>query len=117
MISHIPLKFLLIFLGGASFSFVAFQAFSNLDSLPRVLGKNGGNGVEKVFEERKSRVKKDTKDAENIFDNVLPAITENPIIAPLIKTKKEVEETVETVRRLPEEQREAFCKQICTGPQ
>lgn len=50
-----------------------------------------------------------------IKEKVIPAITDSPILAPLLKTTKEVNATVETIKSLPTDQREAVCKQVC-GP-
>lgn len=115
MNSHLLLKPLLIFLGGAAFSIVAVQVVMHIDEWT-------GKGVEengKVIGERiESRVSDTREEAEktiveSIKDKILPAIIESPVLAPIFRTTKEVEGTINSIRSLPEEQRNAVCRQIC----
>lgn len=115
MSSHLLLKPLLIFLGGATFSIIAVQILTHLDELSkgrveesgRVIGEQIETKVEETREEAKKTV------IEKLRDRVLPAITESPVLTPIFKTTKEVENTVNSIKSLPEEQRNAVCRQIC----
>lgn len=51
-----------------------------------------------------------------LIDKVLPALTQSPVVAPAWETKREVEDTIQTVRNLPDAQKDAVCKQVCGSP-
>lgn len=51
-----------------------------------------------------------------LIDKVLPALTQSPVVAPAWETKREVEGTVQTIRNLPDAQKDAVCKQVCGSP-
>lgn len=111
MTSHLLFKTLLIFLAGAIFAFL----FTNTDILSekniKEKGEVMGDQIQKGILQRKEKAKRTA--TESLTDKILGAITENPILAPIFETKKEVENTINTVKSLPEEQREAICTQIC----
>ena len=49
-----------------------------------------------------------------ISEKLGPSITQNPILSPFFNTKKSVEGALTSVKNLPDDQRQAICKQICT---
>lgn len=115
MSSHLLLKPLLIFLGGATFSIIAVQVVTHFGELSggkvEESGKVIGEQIETKVQETKEEAKKTV--IEKLKDKILPAITESPVLAPIFKTTKEVENTVNSIKNLPEEQRNAVCRQIC----
>lgn len=115
MNSHLLLKPLLIFLGGATFSVITVQVVTNLGGLSKgrieESGRVIGEQIETKVEETREEAKKTA--LEKLKDKVLPAITESPILAPIFKTTKKVENTVNSIKNLPDEQRNAVCRQIC----
>lgn len=57
------------------------------------------------------------QDRLNIIDTVskvLPAVTNIPSLTPLINTKNNIQRSVESVINLPKDEKEAFCKQVCS---
>lgn len=106
------LKIILIFAGGALIVGGFFYFFGGQPKANII-----GSTKERIFSQETPHIQEPGPNPRSfikpISDKVLPALTKNPIIEPLLQTKKEVEETVETVRSLPEEQKNAICKQIC----
>lgn len=116
MTNPILVKYFALFLGGAIFTFVAIQAATNLDVIS-MLGFEEGKQKAQHQLEVKVRETSDQATqtvAQSVTARVLGAIVENPALAPFFQTKKEVETTINSVMSLPEEQRSAICKQICT---
>lgn len=115
MNSHLLLKPLLIFLGGAAFSVIAVQVVTHINEWT-------GKGIEEkgrvIGEQIESEISGTRDSAEktiidSIKDKILPAIIESPALAPIFRTTKEVEGTINSIKSLPEEQRNAVCRQIC----
>ncbi|OGY11238.1 MAG: hypothetical protein A3H88_02190 [Candidatus Blackburnbacteria bacterium RIFCSPLOWO2_02_FULL_44_9] len=63
----------------------------------------------KVDQKEETGIKK----AKSIIDDIVENIIESPILAPIVNTQKEVKQTVDTVKSLPVDQRNAICTQIC----
>ncbi|MBI2268151.1 MAG: hypothetical protein HYU80_01740 [Candidatus Blackburnbacteria bacterium] len=105
-------KALLLLSAGALGALVLVKVLSPGSTNP-VLGQKVS-----ISERVRSTVQKQEKDQINsiksrIVDKVLPAITENPILSPILRTSREVEEAVQTVRSLPDDQKNAICQQVC----
>lgn len=115
MNSHLLIKPLLIFLGGAAFSILAVQVVTHINEWTgKGVEKNGrmiGEQIESKISDTREGAKKTIIDS--IKDKILPAIIESPVLAPIFRTKKEVEGTINSIKSLPEEQRNAVCRQIC----
>lgn len=115
MSSHLLLKPLLIFLGGVIFSVVAVYLVTNFEQLSggkiEESGRVIGERIEKKVGETREGVKKTA--IEKLRDKILLGVTESPILAPIFETTKEIENTVSSIKDLPEEQRNAVCRQIC----
>lgn len=103
-------KGILIFIAGVVFALIIVQALSGQAKLPSsesIQGISEGKVKEEIQEKERSVITK-------VVERVLPAVTENPVIAPVFETKKEVEETVEAVKALPQDQINAICRQYCS---
>lgn len=115
MSSHLLLKPLLIFLGGVVFSVVAIYIVTHFDQLlsGKVEESGGviGKQIERKVEETREGAKKTV--IEKLRDRILPAVTESPVLAPIFETTREIENTVNSIKSLPDEQRNAVCRQIC----
>lgn len=113
MIIHSILKPFLLFLAGVVFTLILLQLLTNPDFLS-FLGQEPSQIEGQVREEIYKREEKAAKSVtQTIIEKVLPAAAENPVVAPLLETKQEVEQTVNTIRNLPEEQKSAICRQVC----
>lgn len=118
MNSHLLIKPLLIFLGGAVFSVVAVQIITHINEWTgngvkesgRVIGKQIESKVSDTREGAEKTIIDSIKDKK---DKIFPAIIESPALAPIFRTTKEVEGTINNIKGLPEEQRNAVCRQIC----
>lgn len=114
MIPDFFLKPILIFIVGAFSALVVYNFVSKsspLNSKGKAVSKELGvsTAVPEAPDKKVGNVIVDT-----VFNKVLPAITQNPAIDPLIQTKQDIEKTVNAVTSLPQEQKEAICKQVCT---
>lgn len=132
---HIFAKFGLIFIGGAAFALLALQAIPVVASkavltVPASISSSSSvNVVEKKRDEFQKKIEtkvqkkvQETEDSqknlvEGSVEKVLSAVTESPVLAPFFKTKQQVEQTVDSVMNLPDDQKSALCKQICTVEQ
>lgn len=108
---------LLVFLSGAIFACVALVFIGRWAvSNDQVLGTSTIN-VQNIESQVKDKIQQSEKEGFSLISTILPkivsAITENPLLAPFIKTQKEVSEAVSTVKNLPGDQKEALCSQIC----
>lgn len=119
MISHLAVKFGLMFLGGALFTLGVLQIFSMRGDI-LISGREGlKEKVAKEQERIEKKVKRDTGDVagsftEGVWDRVVEQVSKNPALEPLFKAKSDVENTYNTLRALPNEQRNAVCQQICS---
>lgn len=118
MNSHFLLKPFLIFAAGILAAIVIIKFVD--PSGAAVLGtkffeqnvkKNADTNLKNSQQEVGKTV--DSLSANNLLEKVLSAVVENPALAPMFKTTREVEEAVNAVRSLPDEQRNSICKQIC----
>lgn len=109
------LKTAATFIGGAFFAiFIISLAIQSENE--KVLGAHT-----EIVEQAQSKVKEKVAEKENqqlgvlsqVWENTLSAIANAPILAPIMKTQKEVSTTTESVKNLPTDQRNAICKQIC----
>lgn len=107
-----------IFIAGIAFACFALVAIGRYaSSSDQVLGTSTVN-IQDIEAQVKDKVQQGEKEGLTIVkDGLLPrlilAITENPLLAPFIKTQKEVGEAVNTVKDLPGDQQKAICDQIC----
>lgn len=112
------IKNIILFLGGVVFMFVVFVAVGRYaEANNQVLGASTVN-FQSVEVQVKDRIQKGEKEGlilvkDGLFPRIITAIANNPILAPFIKTQKEVTEAVRTVKDLPGDQRDAICNQIC----
>lgn len=114
MITHVLLKPILIFVGGAAVALLITQVVAHPETFEFLQKKSAGEVEQHVKEEVYKKEEKAAKSvAKTIIEKVLPAAQENPVLAPVFETKQEVEQTVETVKNLPEAQKNAICKQVC----
>ncbi len=98
------IKLALIFLGvGAAAIFVTQKTGTNL----KVLGS-----LSPI--EKKARETSKDFDLGDAISNVLPAVTDIPSLTPLINTKNNIQRSVESIISLPQEEKAAFCKQVCS---
>ncbi|MDO8452269.1 MAG: hypothetical protein Q7S79_00800 [bacterium] len=109
-------KSFLYFLGGAVFMFFALIAIGqHAVSTNYVLGTS--ISVDSIQTQVKDKVQDSEKQGFSLVVSVVPniirAITENPLLAPFMKTQREVGQAVTTVKNLPGDQRNAICTQIC----
>lgn len=116
MIVDFLLKPILIFIVGAFSALVVYNFVSKSDpfnfnpkgkAVPKELGVS--TTVPGAPDKKVGNVIVDT-----VFNKVLPAITQNQAFDPLVQTKQDIEKTVNAVTSLPQEQKEAICKQVCT---
>ncbi|MBI2007522.1 MAG: hypothetical protein HYS83_02390 [Candidatus Blackburnbacteria bacterium] len=115
MSSHLFLKPLLIFVGGAIFSVIIVLIAANFNRLTNGKLEDGGKVIGEQIE---AKVKSAQEGAEssivdNIASRVLPVIAESPVLAPIFNTTRQVENTINSIKSLPDEQRNAVCRQIC----
>lgn len=99
-------KVIIFFAGAGALLFVAAQTLFNKE--PRMLPDKAVRGA---IEEKGGDFVDSARKA--IVNKVLPAVTENPILEPVLETKKSVEDTVKAVKNLPGDQRDAICSQVC----
>lgn len=114
-----PLSFLknaIIVVGAATVAVggvVAYRMFYS-PSLPTESEHNVLSASQKVKEVVQEKEQEHTnKVSKYIKDVLVPSIVDNPVLAPILKTTKEVNSTVETIKSLPADQRNAVCRQIC----
>lgn len=108
---------ILIFIGGIAFAVVVLVSVGRWATAnDQVLGTSTVN-VRDIESQVKDKVQQGEKEGfsliSTVFPRIISAITENPLLAPFIKTQKEVSEAVSTVKSLPGDQKEALCSQIC----
>ncbi|MDO8503378.1 MAG: hypothetical protein Q7S60_01680 [bacterium] len=53
-------------------------------------------------------------DIIDTVSKVLPAVTDIPSLTPLINTKNNIQRSVESIISLPQEEKAALCKQVCS---
>jgi hypothetical protein len=113
------IKTLLAFTGGIIFACISLIIIGRNAPVPNddVLGAS--ISVDSIQTQVKDKVQdnegKGLALVGSIVPKILSAITENPILAPFMKTQKEVGEAVKTVKDLPGDQRNAICDQICSN--
>lgn len=116
MMYHNVLTMLLVFAVGALVALGAAFIFLNPNNL-KVLGDESDytktNDLLKstVQDQEEKQIKSFKK---RLFENIIPAISGNPLLAPIVETKEEIEKTSETIKALPQDQRNAICKQVCS---
>tara|TARA_Y100000310_G_C20667773_1_gene808562 strand:- start:2067 stop:2432 length:366 start_codon:yes stop_codon:yes gene_type:complete len=119
MIEHFLLKPVLIFLAGGIVAFAAIQFFNDPTSFAVLGEKFFGEDIQKEADSEIKKGQEQVDEAVNslsvqsLLGKVLPALSENPALAPMIETTREVEEAVNAVMSLPDEQRNSICSQIC----
>ncbi|MBI4033254.1 MAG: hypothetical protein HY377_01960 [Candidatus Blackburnbacteria bacterium] len=98
------IKLVLVFLGvGAAAVFVTQKTGTNLKALGSLLPT-----------EKKAGETPKNFDLGGTISNVLPAVDEIPSFTPLINTKDNIQNTVQSIINLPQEEKAAFCKQVCS---
>lgn len=115
MNSHLLLKPFLIFLGGVVFSIVVVQIIAHFSQLTNGRFEDGGKIIGEQIEAKVKGTQEGAKSSiiDSITSRVLPAIAESPALAPIFNTTRQVENTINSIKSLPEEQRNAVCRQIC----
>lgn len=118
MSSHFLLKPFLIFAAGILFTIVVIKfvdpgstAVLGTKFLEQNVKKNADTNLKNSQQEVSKTV--DGFSVNNLLEKVLSAVAENPALAPMFKTSREVEQAVNAVRSLPDDQRNSICKQIC----
>lgn len=112
------IKNIAIFIAGIAFACFALVAIGQYASnKTQVLGTSTIN-VGDIEAQVKVKVQQGEKEGltlvkDGLLPRIITAITENPLLAPFIKTQKEVGEAVNTVKDLPGDQQKAICDQIC----
>lgn len=112
---HSLIKPVALFFAGLVSAFLLIQFLQNPKILETLSDKEQLKGVEsQVKEEVYKKEEKAAKSVtQTILEKVLPAASENPIFAPVLEAKRDVEYTVGVVKSLPEDQKQAVCKQVC----
>ena len=85
------------------------------------LSLNSGGSLDSSLSEAQGKVKsaitqnevKQLDFVKKFISENTPVITDNPVLAPIVNTQKELSSTIDTVRSLPEDQKNAICTQIC----
>lgn len=115
MINHLFLKPVLIFLGGTVFAVIGIQAATHFDILKKFDIAQNKTAVEEEIRTGTRKVADETAKAasETLKDKVLSAIAESPALAPIFNTTRQIEDTINSIKSLPDEQRNAVCRQIC----
>ena len=112
------IKTLVIFISGIVFATVVLIGVGRYSvSQDQVLGTSTIN-VSDIESQVKTKVQQGEKEGltlvkEGLLPKIISLIVENPLLAPFIKTQKEVGEAVSTVKDLPGDQQKAICDQIC----
>lgn len=109
---HLFVKFGAIFLGGVAFTLAILMFLPAIRILPS-FEDNAGLVGQKVQERVQDKGKQQADSFVSSLGQVLSSVAENPAWGPLLKTKKDVEQTIKEVKSLPDEQRNAICQQIC----
>jgi hypothetical protein len=113
---HNVVTMLLVFMVGVLCALGAALIFMNPNNNLKVLGDDNdytktNDFLRSTVQDQEEKHIKSFK--KKLFENVIPAIAGNPLFAPIVETKEEVEKTSETIKALPEDQRNAICKQVC----
>lgn len=97
------------------FSIMIVQIVAHFSQISNGRLEDGGRVAGEQIEARVKDAQEGVKNSiiESITSKVFPAITESPVLAPIFKTTKEVEGTINSIKNLPEEQKNAVCRQIC----
>lgn len=107
-----------MFLAGAFVTLLFTQIIPAAISTPAKKTNNDGKvlGVSNALEENKSVVEDSLLKqlTVDIVGDLLGNVTENPMLAPIFKTKEDIENTVTEVQNLPEAQKAAVCQEICS---
>ncbi|MEK7521526.1 MAG: hypothetical protein AAB599_01855 [Patescibacteria group bacterium] len=80
-------------------------------------GQVSTTDLSKTHEKVKSAItENETKQLDSVkkfISKNTPEIVNNPVLAPIVNTQKELNSTVDTIKSLPEDQKNAICTQIC----
>lgn len=109
------LKAGLVFIGGAAAALLAIILITG-SRTAKITTDNISldNLNEKVKGVVDAKEKSYLKSFNKIWENsAIPAITESPILAPILSTSKDVSEAVDSIKSLPADQKSAICTQIC----
>lgn len=113
------IKFLLVFVGGVSIAVVVTQVI-----LPRLADKNhppllpktssqpdilGSNSLEEETTQGKVKTF-----VQNTLNQVVDQFAQSKAVAPLVETSQSVQKAVKDVQSLPDSQKAAICREICT---
>lgn len=108
MISPVFLKIILIFSAGILVTLLAVSVFLQK---PQSKGKISVLGIQEEVQKQEGLLNRLTGDT---FNSIASVVLENPVLAPFLEAKTDVEKAVNTVISLPEEQKSVLCKQICS---
>lgn len=111
------LKNAVIFIGGMVFAGMVLITIGRYSPVPETEVLGASISVDSIQTQVKGKVQDGEKQGFSLLGAVIPnvvkAITENPLLAPFMKTQREVGQAVTTVKNLPGDQRDAICTQIC----
>lgn len=117
MINHLLLKFALVFAGGAGATIVVTQAV-----LPYFLNSQPPPLIPKQFS-TPSSVLGETSDepqgkaktfVQGLVNKVVDNFSQSEAIKPIVETTLSVQKAVQDVKSLPDVQKAAICKEICS---
>lgn len=118
MINHLLLKFALVFVGGAGATIVVTQVilpyFLKTETPPLIPRQVSPptNVLGETSDEKENKAK---TFAQGLVNKVVDSFAKSEAVKPIVETTQSVQKAVDDVKSLPDTQKAAICKEICSN--